>query len=276
MNNVFFIMATGPSINKITNEEWAFLKDRDTIGLGRFSFTGFPTKYNLGIENPEIDMQTIDTLISYNNFDTILLLSHYESIGYAIRSGFKKIIPLVKSSALFLPSRRPWFIDEEKPPHKYIISRAKTFNEPIFRYRGSLSATINASLILGADEIRLVGVDLNCQHNFFEECPDRWLKNEIVKKIEIERQQFVSERMQKARENRPETYKTYDPKAMHTTNIPLYDARWRDRALRPMIDVIQWMDQELREEGKDGIFITNKDSLLCKNNVLEYKGICDD
>ena len=67
-----------------------------------------------------------------------------------------------------MPTKKPWFIDEPEPPHSFMECRAKNFHQPIFRFRGQLIAVINACLILGATEIRLIGVDLNDQLNFYQ------------------------------------------------------------------------------------------------------------
>ena len=51
--------------------------------------------------------------------------------------------------------------------------------------------------------------------------------------------------------------------------------KWGNRQLRGMADVLQWIDEEIREEGLNGIYTTSKNSLLYKENKLEYKGITE-
>jgi len=136
-------------------------------------------------------------------------------------------------------------------------------------------------LILGATEIRLIGIDLNCQKNFFEieyqEGVDpRWVKDSRIKQIYDELNKGSKERLQE-KMARSVMFKDYDKRKNHTTELLYRDEnKWGNRALRPMSDVVQWMDKELREEGYNGIYISNKKSKLYTDNKLEYKSIMDE
>jgi len=286
MNRVIYILGTGLSINDISEEEWKFLEDKETLGFGGFCYSGIPTKYYMTYEKVNRPLSTLrnkkinydnnfdiklSVINEYRNTDTHMFLFFEEDIRYAIKCGFKKITPIIRSSALFLPSRRGWFMNEPEPPHTFMQTRAHSSLEPLFRFRGSLSATVNIALLLRADEIRLVGIDLHPQIDFYQDDPDKWIKNEVVKEV------FMNVIMdQRRRKNKFKTriHEEYDVDEMHFTNVPYYDRnRWRDNALRPMSDVVEWMDKEMRKEGKEGIFCTSKRSVLCDR--LEYKGIME-
>jgi hypothetical protein len=206
--------------------------------------------------------------------DTKLLLFYNTDIERAKELSFKYIIPIIKLSSLFLPSRKGWFIDELEPPHKFKECRANTFKQPLFRFRGSLSAAINSCLILGAKEIRLVGIDLDTQMDFYMQNPDKWIPNNEVKKVFKE---AILPKRLKSISNIIKTRDGFNPNEIHSTNYLYIDEKkYGSRALRPISDTIQWMDKEIREEGLSGIYITNKKSLLYKENKLTYKGIMDE
>jgi hypothetical protein len=281
MNDTIYIMATGPSINNITEEEWEFLSKQHTIGFSGFPYSGKRTQFYYSHEKYFIDKEMID-IMAYNKYlDTTLLFYIGPSIVYAYNLGFKNIIKTQKGNANFLPGK-PWFTDEEAPPVKFKNIRAKTFRQPLFRVRGQLSAVINSSLILGANEIRLVGVDLTCQKNFFSleyqgDANPKWINNYFTKEIYC-RLNEISKSITKSEGTKtlsPEFWKVYDPKINHSTNISFPREEYNGKSIRGIGDVLQWMDRELREEGLNGIYTTNKDSLLFKENVLQYKGIMD-
>ena len=273
MSKTFYIFGIGPSINNVTEEEWEFLKDKNTIGFAAAPFTGKPFKYFYSHERKYIDRWMIRLMAKNGYTDTILILCYPESIGYAISLGFNKIIRFPKGGALFFPSRTGWFTDEEKPPHSFKETRAKSFRELLFRFRGQLTAVINSALILGADEIRLVGIDLKGVRNFYEYDLNRWMKDDVDKEL-------FNEYMNLSKESRELKNKAYGTdvykEEFHITALPHKNQdRWGNRELRGMLDVLPWIDSELREEGMSGIYTTSKKSKLYELGKLEYKGICD-
>lgn len=281
MKNIFYIMGTGPSINDITDEEWRYLEDKHTISFAGFPYSDKKTEYYFSIEREHIDKRMLDIMARNGFLDTKLLLYIFPSIEHARKLNFIDIKKVYKQNSYFLPSRKPWFTDEEEPPHKFIESRAKNFRQIIFRFRGQLSAVINASLILGATEIKLCGIDLNCQKNFFETeyqegTNPRWVKSEYIKEIYKTLNEGSKERLSRKKQQ-VEMFKDYDEKNIHTTELLYVDSKkFGDRKLRPISEVIQWMDKELRDEGMEGIFITNKKSKLYTDNKLEYREIMDE
>jgi len=270
--SVFYVIAAGLSYMDVTEEEWKFLEDKNTISFSRVPYGSRKFKYWFSIERDYIDASVLRYMAKIGNTDTKLLLYLPNSINLAKTLGFNNIRYVNKQTFYFMPSRSPWFVDEPNPPHKLKECTAKTFNQPIFRYRGQLIAVINACLILGATEIRLIGVDLNSQENFYDTpflykvCKDEDTIEEYNKHHILRHQSSIDELKRKS--------KGYDPSNSHSTNIPLTEPdRWGDRQLRGVADVIQWIDSEMREEGMEGIFITNKTSLLYKENKLRYRDI---
>ena len=273
-DNLFFIIAAGPSFIDITNEEWEFLKDKHTISFTRVPYGSKKTEYWFSIEREYIDESVLKYMAKLGWFDVRLLLYLPNSIKLAKSLGFKNIRKINKGTFYFMPSRRPWFVDEKNPPHSMEECMANTFHEQIYRFRGQLIAVINACLILGATEIRLIGVDLNEQKNFYdmeylkECCKDKDTIKDYQEHHRLSHIQSINE----IKIN----HKDFDEKYSHTTNIPLKEpTRWGERELRGVSDIIQWIDKEMKSNGMEGIYVTNKSSLLYKENKIGYKSIMD-
>ncbi len=272
--SVWYIIAGGPSFKEVAEKEWKFLENKDTISIARVPYGSRKTKYYLSIEHILADKSIIKYMSKIGWHDIKLLLLNTEAIKYARELGFKSIRKVMKNTFYFMPSRKPWFIDEEHPPHSFYECRAKNFHQPLFRFRGQLIASINAAIILGATEIRLIAVDLNNQWNFYEDfdyleicCKDRETIDEFKDYMKSKR---ATTRLKEKKKFNP----NYNPKKMHTTNMPYYEReRWGDKQLRGVSDVLRWIDKEMREEGMEGIFISNKSSLLFKDKKLRYKPI---
>jgi hypothetical protein len=271
--SLFYVIAAGPSYMDITEEEWEFLSDKHTLTFTRVPYGSRKFEYYMSIERDYIDKSVLIYMVKLGYLDTKLLLSIPESIKLARELGFKSIRKILKQTFYFMPSRRPWFINESSPPHSFLESRAKNFHQPIFRFRGQLSAAINSALILGATEIRLIGVDLNNQLNFYQ-------YDDILRKVCKDKEtidyylQYNKEAYKQDLNDKEKQFEDFNPDTMHTTNVPLIDSTW-NKPLRGIGDILKWMDKELRNEGLEGIYITNKNSLLYKENKLKYKSIME-
>lgn len=277
---IFYIMCCGENINEVTDEEWKYLSDKYTMSFAQFPFTGFKTKYFYSHEREYYDLSAIMLLAKRNYYDTILILTHEQSLKTAMDFGFKYIIPAIKGSALFLPDRRPWFLEELEPPRKFKNCRALTWRDPLFRVSGQLPAIINCALIEGATEIRLVGADMRSENIFLDTNPDRWLTGDLektlwslmlrVRELRREIRKREIQRYYKIPEGEgADYYEDVYPKAAPPD-------RWPGRYQHSLVDLLQWMDKELREEGLDGIYVTNKNSIPYKWNKLQYRGIMDE
>ena len=89
--------------------------------------------------------------------------------------------------------------------------------------------------------------------------------------------EFDKEAHKTAIDEKKEKYPQFDGNTMHTTNMPYCEKeRWGNRQLRGIVDLLEWVDKEMREEGFNGIFITNRNSLLYKKDKLRYREIMDE
>jgi hypothetical protein len=269
--SIFYIIGAGPSYMDVTEDEWKYLEDKHTLTFARIPYGSRKFEYYMSIERDYIDKSVLTYMAKLGYLDTKLLLSIPNSIKLAKELGFKNIRKIFKQTFYFMPSRRPWTIYESEPPHSFYESRAKTFHQPLFRFRGQLSAAINSALVLGATEIRLIGVDLNNQLNFYQieeylrkVCKDEETINYYLK--------FNEEAYKSDLNDKKKQYSNFNPDTMHTTDIPLLDLTW-NQPLRGISDILQWMDKELIKEGFEGIYITNKNSLLYRENKLQYRSI---
>jgi len=273
--DIFYIIAPGPTLNNLTEEEWEFLKDKNTLAISCTPFTGKYFKYYMTYESAESTNKFLDMINEDGYLSTSLLLGNEEDIKYALELGFKNIYKVFKGRGKSFRGKF-WFADEEKPPEKLKDCIASNFNQPLFRYRGSLAATINAALILGAKEIRLVGVELNNMKHFYDGVEKKWTNDPIrIEEIKNYHKDYLKTIEIKKKRNK-KRMEGFDPNTMHTTAMKYPNKLWGNRYLMGMPRVIDWMDDELRETGFKGIYITNKSSILYKDNLIEYKNIMEE
>lgn len=267
-DEIFYILAPGKSINNVTEEEWEFLQDKNTISFSNFVFANKRTKYHFSYEKLNTDMVHLQQMKKNGFLDTHLLLGIPETINYAKKLGFSKITKIRKGSAM--PFGGPWKLNETNPKRKFKDCRNYSFNQPMFRYRGSLSSVITSALILRAKEIRLVGVDLNSQYYFFDGNEEKWANDDN----DMERMKYILDFQKTLIQRRLDgntMVNNYKPEETNDTN-ELYN--FHGNPIRGMGDLVIWMDKELREEGMNGIYTTSKDSYFY--NKLKYKGIMDE
>lgn len=274
--SLYYIIGAGPSYLDVTEEEWKYLEDKHTISFARVPYGSRKTEYYLSIEHPQVAKSVLSYMNKLGWFNTNLLLYNSEDLQYAKQLGFKHIRKISKENFYFLPSRKPWFEEEPEPPNTFQETMAKNFHQSLFRFRGQLSAVINSALILGATEIRLIGIDMNDQWNFYDRdnfthlnklCKD---KETIDKYLEYKSSKAVLDR----ESGKIQFNNSYNPSSMHTCSMPMYERdKYGDKSLRSIIDVIEWIDKQMKKEGMEGIYTTSKKSLLYTKNKLEYKGI---
>jgi hypothetical protein len=277
MTKIFYVFGTGPSINDVTEEEWEFLKNKHTISMATFPFSSKRLEAYYSHEGVSLDAYMLNIMKDNEYLDTKLFLAFDESLLLAHNLGFRYRQKTVKTSALFLPSRKPWCIDEPNPPNTFKECRAHTFMQPIFRFRGQLSATINIALLLGATEIRLIGVDLNCSRSFGEsnEGMEKWIKNPEYLKIAKELYDNGTKALNSKIDVSP-MMEGFDENTMHASVTPYCNPKyWGDKKFRGMDDILKWMHSELYKEGMNGIYTTSKESLPFKSGKLQYKSIME-
>ena len=268
----FNILAPGYTLNDITDEEWKVIENGNTISISCTPYTGKKFNFYMNYESTSSSNIFIDMMAKNGYTDTILLLGSKESIEYAFNLGFKKIIQIHKGRGRSFNGKY-WYEGEKEPPSKLIDCFAPNFKQGLFRFRGSLSASINAAIILKASDIRLIGVELDNMKHFYEGTENKWAKDtEDIKKIEEYHKGYENSLKLKFKTQK-DRMKGFDPNTMHTTTMPY---PMGDKVLVGMHKTLGWMDRELRKYGHRGIFITNKKSILYRDNILEYKGILDE
>jgi len=268
---IFYIMAPGKSINDISDDEWKYLEDKNTISFSQFPFANKKTMYHFSYEDHWSDTRHLNHIKRNGFMDTHMLLGLHDTINYAKELGFKNISPIIKGPGMGF-NGKPWSESDKEPPCKFSECRAYRFRHPLFRFRGSLTAVINAALILKANEIRLVGVDLDSQYYFFDEQRDRWIKEDNDKLVFDEILANQTHSIEKRKRVPTTNGISYNPEIENDTNIPYLLSN--NIILRGVLDTIIWMDKELRDEGLDGIYTTNKKSNLY--GKLQYKEIMDE
>jgi len=296
-DNVFYIIAAGPSYLNVTEEEWKYLEGKNTITFALVPLSGRKTKYYFSIERFSIDENMLLYLKDLGHLDTKLLLYIPESQRLARDLGFKHIQRIQKKNFYFMPYKKPWFVDEPEPPCSFYETRATNFRQPLFRYRGQLTAVVNACILLGATEIRLIGVDLNTQWAFYDnvdfvksKCNNKdtikrfekffdWYTNFDVPRWAKYSPSIEEITMDEAGYETPVSgmrVENYEPDKQHSTNMVLYESKHDGKGQRGISDILEWMNKEMIKEGMKGIYVTDKNSLLYKEEKLEFKGITDE
>lgn len=186
-----FILATGSSINEFTKEDWEFLRKEKTMGISWFFKKNFETDFYY---SHEYDTQPLKIAehITKNKWNTKLILGTQEYFNKSFIHPIKKPLECFEryknviqcqqcmiTNFLNSWANKPWKLTEDSPPMPFPFVWAKSFNQPLFGFRGTLIASINAASVLGFDEIVLCGVDLNNGLHFYESGKSHFEKNFI-------------------------------------------------------------------------------------------------
>jgi len=128
-----------------------------------------------------------------------------------------------------------WYNDQAEPPASFDDVWAKNFDEPLFGFRGSLVAAMNAATILGATEIFLCGVDMRNTKHFYD----------------------------------GEEYSAFDKLLMEEKGIELttHSSAVSFDNIRTAVDCIEWLSKHIR------IYTTSRKSLLYRERILKYRPI---
>jgi len=254
MKKVIYIMACGPSINNITDEEWNFLKSKETIGFSNFPFKDEPTKYHIATENFRDDKRAIRRIKS-NNFMNTKIYSHKpETINLSKNLGFNSYQIYVRKG-LHNFNGKMWLHGEE-PNNNLLDNFGKTINDRLFTFRGQLSTILNFAYTLNPDDIRLCGVDLTSQSHFFD-------KNPSLESLT---------KYQKNQVGIPKRLIGWNPEKIHTTACP---SKNKFGVIVTVPEIIKRLRYELNKENIM-LHVCSKDSLLYKNKILDYKRITDE
>ena len=129
---------------------------------------------------------------------------------------------------------KTWLMTETEPPCSFEEVWAQNFDEKLFGFRGTLTAALNAGYILGYREFYLCGVDLwDNSHFYNSEEPSGFNKMLKQRHINIDK---------------------------HSTAISI-------DGIRTIVDCLKWLSKYIQ------LYVVNKNSLLFKKKVLEYRDI---
>lgn len=179
--NRFYILATGPSINDITNKEWKFLKTQNTMGISWFAKKNWPTKYFYFHEGHQ--RKTLHILMKHPNWRNTYFIT---TKAHKLPEGTIKRYNITHTPWKDAFNGESWYMYQEEPPASFDQVWAKYFDETLFGFRGTLVASLNAAHILGGDEFFLCGVDLlDNKHFYLDEEPSKFNEALEAKGIEL-------------------------------------------------------------------------------------------
>jgi len=238
-----FLLATGESINDITEKQWEHIKSNDSIGISWFMKKGFEPTYYYSHENDNQSQYLIDVMLEKKWKTKVFLGTMHQPNKKFIRwqQRPKLVYEKYKNNFNITECRfsdwitcfdgKSWTTDEDKPPLSFEEVWAKNFNEPLFGFRGTMMCALNLCSVLGYDEIILCGVDLKNGLHFYEsEITD------FEKKLT-----------------------GYDPKKTNHSTQYIYNG------VRGVMDVINWIKPNLN------IKIISEKSLLYENGFELYE-----
>jgi hypothetical protein len=241
MNKKIFLLATGQSINDITEEQWEYIKSHDSIGVSWFYKKGFETTYYYTHEYDKQPSCVANNILN-NNWKTKVFFGTIEVSGeklnyinssYTTFNSFKDKLNCEEvkfSHWLSAWNGKPWLINEDKPPLSFKEIWANEKNDVLFGFRGTMMCALNLCSVLGYDEIILCGVDLKNGLHFYDE----------VKSVYSN--QFGTDSI----------------KDKHSTCVDY-------RGVRPVIDALNWIKPNLN------IKVSSKNSLLYENGFELYE-----
>lgn len=151
-----YILATGPSLSKISDKEKVEISKSLSVGMNRYvlfwkKFGIWPNYFFLGdkyVAAPEIFIEACN-----------VILKEGKPIHFLVDEFFQGASPVTYPAIFF----KRWHFDSHE------ARWAQSLDEQLFFWRGSLTCLINLICVLKiAPKIKLVGVDLNRPGSFFE------------------------------------------------------------------------------------------------------------
>ncbi len=239
--NKIFLLATGASINDITDSQWQHILSYDTMGISWFYKKNIETKYYY---THECDIQPLCVAekIYSEKWNTKMYLgvreflgNKYTNIGSSlgVYKNFNNKLNLQLcnfSHWLYSWNGLTWTSKMDQPPINFDLVWSKNFESPLFGFRGTMMVALNLCTILGYDEIVLCGVDLYNGLHFYDDNKSIYNK------------QFGTDSL----------------KDQHSTNTEYH-------GIRPVIDCLEWIKPHLN------IKVFSKKSLLTNVGFETYK-----
>jgi hypothetical protein len=181
-SDTLFVLASGNSINEISDAEWKVINKNDSIGLNRWPVHDFvPTYYAFELPDPEYEemQQTFLDLLEYRKdaySDTPTIIKDlsrtpdlFRSLDVESRVAGDLLLSrdsaFLRVSAGQEPQRRllQWL-------HSHGCFSSDSSFELLYRVRASISYLIHFALIMGYERIVLCGVDMvNSEYFFMKE-----------------------------------------------------------------------------------------------------------
>ena len=238
--DAIYIMASGPSINDITEGQWRYLKTQKTLGISHFYKKNWEPTYYFSLEQLDSHSQMKMIMDHYfkNEWKTKLFFNAAARkwVGDNVDVTWVNIGDWLNSWDGGI-----WTIDSENPPSTFEKAWAKKIDDPLFSFRGTLSGAINLATVIGAGRIVLVGVDMNDESHFYKDVP----YSKHLKKIKNE-------------------FGFDDKLDGHSTNC-VYSR------VRGICDALKIISKHIK------ITCASKDSYLVKNGIFKYEEIqCKD
>lgn len=249
----FYIVATGPSINDLTQTQRDIITNGESLSFSHIPFANIKTKYYMLCEDLESCMMGLNKAIENKYTDSILISNKLEVVKHSMVNGYKKVkfIRVGRTGRAFNGST--WF-DGMPKPDSILPKFGSSFRQELFNFRGQLSVAINIAYLLEATDIRLVGVDLNNNKHFYDSNPD--LK-------------FIADRYNTFLHKKSENYTNKDFDSHHTTDLPL---KGDGNNIAPISVFLGELRKELEAEGKT-LTCCSKGSKLVRDGILEYSEI---
>lgn len=177
--NRIFIFGTGSSINDIKNHQWSKLQRERTLGISWFFKKEIETDYYYSHEFDSQPIEACESLLR-NNYKTKVYLGvdHFIGKNRGVIAGPQKAYSEFQNRLTIKRCKfhdwlqtwngKIWNSNDKLPPCSFDEIWAKTLDQPLCGFRGTLMASINLCTILGYDEIILCGVDLNNGLHFYK------------------------------------------------------------------------------------------------------------
>jgi hypothetical protein len=250
-----YVLACGPSINDITENQWKYLETQETIGFSRFALKNKKTKYYMFTEGFTNDKFPLTTIKRNGFLDTIIYTHNDELYNYATSSGFREVYKIQATRMLKCFNGIPW-ISGEKKPGLILDNFGNNINESLIAFRGQLSTAINLAYTMNPTEIRLVGVDLNVEDAFF---------------TKDSKYSSISKYMDDVKNKKADKLDKWDKNTIHSTACPMITEKGKVVSVIPFL---YELSIELKEKGIN-MYVSSKKSKLYTDKILNYKDITE-
>jgi hypothetical protein len=168
MKKIIYVFGTGPSINDITEEEWEYVRNSNSIGFSWFFKKGFETDFYYTHENDHQPKGLAQTIVDSKWEKVKVILGCTDGVFINEPNQFPRLTKRVNTSNfIFSFAGHKWKLEDEVPPVPFRYWWAKKWNHYLCGFKGQLSAVINLCTLLEADEIRLCGIDLYDNTHFY-------------------------------------------------------------------------------------------------------------